>query len=85
LDEEIAKEKVEQARLRDLRDKAREVRSLETKQMSRHKFKEPDRDFNLASELKGNIRNLKTEGDLLKDRFKSLQKRNVIETRVKQK
>merc|ERR1712203_128770 len=32
-----------------------------------------------------NLRNLKSEGSLLEDRYKSMQKRNVIETRVPQK
>lgn len=85
MDEEIAKERAEQARLRDLRDVAREKRKLDTKQMSRYKYQEPELDFNMPADLAGNVRNLKTEGNLLKDRFKSLQKRNVIETRVKQK
>jgi nucleolar protein 53 len=39
----------------------------------------------LTSELTGNLRSIKPEGNLIEDRYKSLQKRNVIETRVKQK
>ena len=39
----------------------------------------------LGEELTGNLRRLKPEGNLLEDRFKSMQKRNVFETRIKKK
>jgi hypothetical protein len=41
--------------------------------------------FQLSEELTGSLKSLKPEGNLLTDRFKSMQKRNIIETRVKQK
>ena len=41
--------------------------------------------FQLSEELTGSLKSLKPEGNLLNDRFKSMQKRNIIETRVKQK
>lgn len=50
-----------------------------------HKYEEQDMDLKLSDELTGNLRSLKPEGNLLCDRFKSMQKRNVIETRVKHK
>jgi len=53
--------------------------------LSNYKFEEPELDVKLSEELTGNLRNLRPEGNLLTDRFKSLQKRRVIETRVKQK
>jgi len=39
----------------------------------------------LSDELEGSLRLLKPEGHILEDRFKSLQKRNIIEPRVKAK
>ncbi len=42
-------------------------------------------EIKLSNELTGNLRSIKPEGNLIEDRYKSLQKRNVIETRVKQK
>merc|ERR1712080_11963 len=54
-------------------------------QLSNYKFEDQDLEIKLSDELTGNLRNLKCEGSLLEDRFKSLQKRNVIETRVPQK
>jgi len=56
-----------------------------TKKFGRHKFEEADLDLNLSEEISGNLRNLKSEGNLLHDRFKSFQKRNVIEPRIRVK
>jgi len=42
-------------------------------------------EIKLSNELTGNLRSIKPEGNLIEDRYKSLQKRNVIETRVKHK
>ncbi|RWS17200.1 cellular protein-like protein [Dinothrombium tinctorium] len=49
--------------------------------LSRHKFEEPDIEVSLTEDVAGSLRSLRTEGDLLKDRFSSLQKRNIIEPR----
>ncbi|KAJ8956765.1 hypothetical protein NQ314_006639 [Rhamnusium bicolor] len=32
----------------------------------------------MGQEIAGNLKNLKTEGNLLIDRFKSMQKRNIL-------
>ncbi|CAF3114271.1 unnamed protein product [Rotaria sp. Silwood2] len=56
-----------------------------TKKFGRYKFEEADLDLNLSEEITGNLRTMKAEGNLLHDRFKSLQKRNVIETRIRAK
>jgi nucleolar protein 53 len=53
--------------------------------LSKHKFEEPEIDLKLSDELTGNLRSLKPEGNLLQDRFKSMQKRNVFEPTVKEK
>jgi len=71
-------------------NKARRVQRKANKlqqaaKLSNFKFEEPDVDLKLSEELTGNLRNLKPEGNILTDRFKSMQKRNLIETRVKQK
>ena len=49
------------------------------------KFEEQEIPLKLSDELTGNLRSLKPEGNLLEDRFKSLQKRNVFEPRTKKK
>jgi len=71
-------------------NKARRVQRKANKlqqaaKLSNYKFEEADVDLKLSEELTGNLRNLKPEGNILTDRFKSMQKRNLIETRVKQK
>lgn len=71
--------------LQDKRKKLAELKLKEAKRLSLVKFEEPDIEFSTAEELSDSLRNLKKHGNLLEDRFKSLQKRNIIEPRVKQK
>jgi len=56
-----------------------------TKKFGRYRFEEADLDLNLSDEITGNLRTMKAAGNLLHDRFKSLQKRNIIETRIRAK
>ncbi|KYM94512.1 hypothetical protein ALC62_14955 [Cyphomyrmex costatus] len=72
-----AKEK-KQEFLRQKRMKKRERESLMPKTLSKIKFEPIDPDFQLAEELTGNLRNCKPSNSLLKDRYKSLQQRNII-------
>ncbi|GBM67691.1 Ribosome biogenesis protein NOP53 [Araneus ventricosus] len=53
--------------------------------LSKYKYEAPDLEVNLSEELGDSLRTLKPEGNLLEDRYKSLQKRNLIEPRIKQK
>ena len=53
--------------------------------LSNYKYEPQEIEIKLSDELTGNLRNLKQEGSLLEDRFKSMQRRNMIEVRVKQK
>ena len=53
--------------------------------LSDTRFEEAEIPLKLGEELTGNLRTLKPEGNLLEDRFNSLQKRNVVETRIKKK
>ena len=49
------------------------------------KYEDAEIDLKLSDELTGNLRTLKPEGNILMDRYKSLQKRNIIESRNKAK
>lgn len=49
------------------------------------KFEEPEEALMLTTELVGSLRQLRPEGSVLEDRFKSLQKRNIIESRLRKK
>jgi len=53
--------------------------------LSNYAYEPQDIEIKLSDELTGNLKNLKQEGSLLEDRFKSMQRRNMIEVRVKQK
>ncbi|GIY67421.1 ribosome biogenesis protein NOP53 [Caerostris extrusa] len=53
--------------------------------LSKYKYEAPDLEVNLSEEISGSFRALKTDGNLLEDRYKSLQRRNLIEPRTKQK
>jgi len=56
----------------------------EALQLSRYKYEEPEPEVNLACDISGSLRQIKQEGNLLLDRYKSLQKRNITETRIYQ-
>ncbi|MCJ8744915.1 hypothetical protein PDJAM_G00124210 [Pangasius djambal] len=55
------------------------------RRLGKLKFQVPDLEVQLSDELAGSLRTLKPEGSVLKDRFKSLQKRNLIEPRERAK
>nr|BAN20528.1 conserved hypothetical protein [Riptortus pedestris] len=61
-----------------IRKKKEELKVFQTKRLAAKKFVEADLEFNRKSELKGNLRSIKTGGNLLADRFYSLQKRNIL-------
>lgn len=67
------------------RNEQKEMKKSLPAHLTGHKFEEQDLDLKLSEELTGSLKSLKPEGNLLTDRFKSMQKRNIIETRVKQK
>merc|ERR1712020_499905 len=76
-------------KLTEFRQQVKEVKKKEKRllpaTLSGTKFEENEIPLKLADELTGNLRSLKPEGNLLEDRFKSLQKRNILETRTKKK
>ena len=58
-----------------------EDKKKKPKRLGKHKFKEGNVTVKLSSELTGNLRGLRMEGSLLHDRFRSFQRRGIIETR----
>ena len=79
-EEEEAKEKqsMKKARLA-------EKKEFGPMKLSNYKYEDQEIEIKLSDELTGNLRNISQEGSLLEDRYKSLQRRNVIEVRVPQK
>ncbi|XP_069500472.1 ribosome biogenesis protein NOP53 [Ambystoma mexicanum] len=59
--------------------------AMQPKRLGKLKYEDPDTDVQLSEELAGSLRTLKPEGSVLKDRFKSMQKRNLIEPRERAK
>lgn len=68
-----------QAKLRELRKDRAEKNKLKPKMLSATKFEDFGPDFQMGQDIAGNLRAVKKEGSLLLDRFKSLQKRNILE------
>lgn len=71
--------------LQEKRKRAETRKLKEAKRLGPVKYEEPDLAFTVGGELTGNLRSLKKHCNLLEERFKSLQKRNVLEPRVRQK
>lgn len=70
-EKELKKQSERRAKLKTFKEK-------EPKQLGRIKYEEPDADFNMKEDITGNLRNLKSEGNILTDRFRSMQKRNIL-------
>lgn len=64
--------------LQEKRKKKLQLKKKQTKVLNAQKYEDPDLDFHMAQEISGDLKNLKTEGNLLHDRFKSMQKRNIL-------
>ncbi|ALC49639.1 CG1785 [Drosophila busckii] len=79
---ELNEEAEELNELKKRRKQTVERKKFEPKRLGRHKFEEPDLDVNMPEDLAGNLRNVKVESNLLTDRFKLLQKRNMLPTTV---
>ncbi|XP_054649923.1 ribosome biogenesis protein NOP53 isoform X2 [Dunckerocampus dactyliophorus] len=68
-----------------LRKAKMEAQKSQPRRLGKLKFQAQDLEVKLSDELTSSLRQLKPEGSVLKDRFKSLQKRNLIEPRERAK
>lgn len=59
-----------------------EKRALGPPKLGRHRFKPEPKQVLLSSEVTGSLRKLKAYPVLIRDRFRSLQRRGILETRV---
>ncbi|XP_055471616.1 ribosome biogenesis protein NOP53 isoform X1 [Psammomys obesus] len=82
---QVAHRLAELARRREQRRMRRLADADKPRRLGRLKYQDPDIDVQLSSELSGSLRTLKPEGNILRDRFKSFQKRNMIEPRERAK
>ena len=65
---------VPRARKKETEEKKRE----QPHRLSKFPFEEEEIDLNLPEEISGNLRNITPNGSILADRYKSMQKRNII-------
>ncbi|XP_014748990.1 PREDICTED: glioma tumor suppressor candidate region gene 2 protein [Sturnus vulgaris] len=72
-------------RRRRLREQRRERQETAPRRLGRKRYEEPDPEVQLSEELPESLRSLRPEGNVLRDRFKSLQRRNLIEPRDRAK
>lgn len=82
---QVARRLAELARRRERRQAQRLVEADKPRRLGRLKYQDPDIDVQLSSELSDSLRTLKPEGNILRDRFKSFQRRNMIEPRERAK
>jgi nucleolar protein 53 len=85
LNQELEAMDKKHAKLREKREKIKAIKAKEPKHLSKNKFEPLDLEFNLGEDIKGNLRGIKPEGNILVDRYKSLQRRNIIEPTVMQR
>ncbi|XP_065511254.1 ribosome biogenesis protein NOP53 [Caloenas nicobarica] len=72
-------------RRRQLRLAKRRAKDALPRRLGPLKYEEPSLEVQLSDELAESLRTLKLEGSILRDRFKSLQKRSLIEPRERAK
>ncbi|XP_057390179.1 ribosome biogenesis protein NOP53 isoform X2 [Balaenoptera acutorostrata] len=82
---QVARRLAELARQRERRQARRLAEADRPRRLGRLKYQDPDIDVQLSSELSDSLRTLKPEGNILRDRFKSFQRRNMIEPRERAK
>jgi len=85
LKKELTKEEERTKENQARKEKEKEEKKANPTQLSNYKYEPQEEELKLSEELTGNLRSLVPEGSLLEDRFKSMQRRNMIEVRVKQR
>lgn len=76
--EQIEKLENSQKILQEKRKTKLNLTKIKPKKLGSLKYEEPEMEFSMTKDISGNLKNLKVEGNLLLDRFKSMQKRNIL-------
>ncbi|NXV88332.1 NOP53 protein, partial [Calonectris borealis] len=82
---QVKRWEAELLRRRQARLAKRRAKDALPRRLGRLKYEDPSMEVQLSEELAESLRTLKPEGSVLRDRFKSLQKRNLIEPRERAK
>lgn len=73
----------EATKVRQAKNEEKKIEKMKNPiQLSKYKYEAPELEIKLSEELTGKLRNLKPEGSILEDRYKSMQRRNIVETRI---
>lgn len=75
---QLAKTEEKQSAVQEKRLAKNAEKVKETKKLGKLKFEKSEPDFAMPTEIAGNLRNTAPIGNLLRDRFKSLQERNLL-------
>lgn len=78
----LIESEMEKFKVREAERAASEGKSKQVKKLGKHKLKDAPLEIKLSDELTDTLRRLKPEGNLVSDRFRSLQQRGLVETRV---
>jgi nucleolar protein 53 len=80
---QIVKAETAVKKKQDTRSEKQEQKKFEPRRIARKKFEEEDIQVEENVEALGNLRKVKPLGSILVDRFKSMQKRNILVPNVK--
>lgn len=80
---QIVKSEEEVKKKQETRKNKQEAKKFEPRRIARKKFEEEDLHVEDSVEALGNLRKIKPLGNVLIDRFKSMQKRNILVPNVK--
>ncbi|KNC79458.1 hypothetical protein SARC_08155 [Sphaeroforma arctica JP610] len=83
LKKEVAEDELAKAAAAVKAQEAREILETKPKKLGKHMFVQTPLDVQLPEELSGSLRTMKTGSNLMSDRFKSMQSRNMMEVRKK--
>lgn len=74
----LVKMEMKMANRRNKEAKLEKEKAFGAIRLARLKFVEPDEELVMPSDLSGSLRTLKPQGSIIRDRFASLQKRNIL-------
>ncbi|XP_059618665.1 ribosome biogenesis protein NOP53 [Phlebotomus argentipes] len=78
LKQSIVKKEMKLANRRNKEDKEEAEKAFKPRRLGHRAFKEPDVDVAYPEEVTGNLRTTKNQGSVLKDRYVSLGRRNML-------
>lgn len=83
LEKHLQTEEAKKTKLKEKREKVKEIVKKKPKTLSKLKYEGLEPVFNLPEEITGNLRAAHPTGNLLHDRFNSLQQRNILAPSVR--